>query len=341
MRAAVYQAADRPLTIETVADPEPRADEVIVEIASAGICGSDLHMKQYGYAAPGTIFGHEFAGTIVAKGSDTGSDWTTGERVTALPIVPCRRCEACDSDLPQLCRTIQFVGTPMQPGAYARYVAVRADKVQKLPAGVSFDEGAMVEPLAVAHHAVERGEIRSGDSVLVIGAGPIGVGVALFARMKGARHVVVSEKSPERRQRALELGATAVIDPTSEDVAARFAELAGRRPQTVFECVGVPGLVQQAIALAGLRGQVIVAGVCFGEDKIVPISALMPELTIKFSQCYSEQDFAAVIDAIAQRRVQVKPMHSRTVGFGDFAAAFDALGRSPTECKVLLDPALV
>jgi (R,R)-butanediol dehydrogenase/meso-butanediol dehydrogenase/diacetyl reductase len=338
MRAAIYRTLDVPLDIVSVPDPEPQPDQVVLQIAHAGICGSDLHMKQYGHAAPGTIFGHEFAGTIVAKGSDVGAAWTTGERVTALPIIACRHCEACDADLPGLCRSIGFIGTPARPGAYAQYVAVRGDMIQRLPEGVSFAEGAMVEPLAVAHHAVERAEIRSGQSALVIGAGPIGIGVVLFARIKGARHVVVSEKSPERRALALEMGATAVIDPTVEDVAARFAALAGGRPETVFECVGVPGLIQQAIGLAGVRGQVVVAGVCFGEDKIAPITALMPELTIKFSQCYTEDDFAAVIDAVAMGRAQVRPMHTRTVGFGDFPAAFDALGRSPTDCKILLDP---
>ncbi len=338
MRAAIYQKPDVPLEIVTIADPEPQQDEVILEIAQAGICGSDLHMKQYGYAALGTIFGHEFAGTVVAGGRETGSAWRAGERVTALPIIACRHCEACDADLPGLCRSIGFIGTPVRPGAYAQYVAVRTDMIQKLPEGVTFSEGAMVEPLAVAHHAVERAGIRSGHSALVIGAGPIGAGVTLFARMKGARHVVVSEKSPERRRLALDMGATAVIDPTTEDVAARFAELTGGRPHVVFECVGVPGLIQQAIALAGLRGQVVVAGVCFGEDKIMPIAALMPELTIKFSQCYTEHDFAAVIDAIAQRPVEVGPMHTRTVGFADFPAAFEALGGRPRDCKVLLDP---
>jgi (R,R)-butanediol dehydrogenase/meso-butanediol dehydrogenase/diacetyl reductase len=196
----------------------------------------------------------------------------------------------------------------------------------------------MVEPLAVSHHAVELARVARGATVLVIGAGPIGAGVVLFARAAGARHVIVSERSPERRRIALALGATAAIDPQAQDVAARFAGLAGARPQVVFECVGAPGLVQQAIELAGVRGRVLVAGVCFAQDRISPLTALMKEVNVQFSQCYTEANFAAVITAIARGEVMPAPMHTDTVGFAALPAAFEALRASPRGCKVLLDP---
>ncbi|TZG29069.1 zinc-dependent alcohol dehydrogenase [Sphingomonas montanisoli] len=340
MRAAVYMSADVPLVIERVDDPTPKAGQAILQVAGAGICGSDLHLKQLNRLPSGTIFGHEFAGSIVALGADMDG-WAIGESVTALPVLSCKNCAACDADLPSLCAGVAFIGTrPDKPGAYAEYVAVDRHMLQRLPQGVSFSEGAMVEPLAVAHHAVEMAGVNSGSTVLIMGIGPIGAATALFARMKGARHVVVSEPSPDRRALAIDLGATAVIDPKNEDVAARFAAITGRAPEIVFECVGNPGLLKQAIGLAGMRGQVIVAGVCMGEDAINPMVALGKEVTLKFSQAYGEGDFAAVIDAIARRRIDVAPMHSRSVGFADFPAAFEELGKAPKDCKILLDPSL-
>ena len=339
MRAALFQAAGRPLSIERVSDPRPAADQVLIEVARAGVCGSDLHMSEFGAVPPGTIFGHEFAGTIAELGSAVRGELRIGDRVTALPVQACSDCEACGAGLPALCSRGLFTGTNLEfPGAYAEYVAARAGMVQRLPAGVSFEAGAMIEPLAVSHHAVELARIGRSDAVLVIGAGPIGAGVVLFARGAGAAHVIVSERSAERRRIARALGATAVIDPQAEDLAARFGELAGTRPQVVFECVGAPGLIEQAIELAGLRARVLVAGVCFAQDRISPLVALMKEVNVQFSQCYTEANFAAVIRAVAGGEVTPAPMHTDTVGFEALPAAFEALRLSPRGCKVLIDP---
>lgn len=339
MRAAVYHGAGQPLTIEQVADPRPKADEVVIAVARAGICGSDLHMAEYGFALPGTIFGHEYAGVIVECGADVRG-WAPGERVTALPLHACSHCDACDAGLPGLCRSGVFTGTTLgAAGAYAQYVVARASMLQRLPAGVGFDEGAMVEPLAVAHHAVAMADLRADDDVLVIGAGPIGVAVALFARLTGARHVVVSERFADRRALAIEAGATATIDPGAGPVAPAFAAIADRPPPVIFECVGVPGLIQQCIDLAGIRGRVIVAGACFQDDSIKPISGLGKEVSLRFSQCYTERDFEAVIGHIAARRADPQPLHTRTIGFDGLPAAFDNLRQPSADCKILIDPA--
>lgn len=339
MRAAIYESPEAPLRIDTAADPVPEPDQVVLQVSRAGICGSDVHVKQLGLAPAGAIFGHEFAGTIVGNGKDV-SGWTAGERVTALPILPCRHCEACDAQLPALCRNIAFVGAGNRPGAYAEYVAVRADQLQRLPAGIDFSEGAMVEPLAVSHHAVDLAGLRPGQSVLVIGAGPIGAGVALFARLAGARHVVVSEPTAERRALADELGATATVAPRTEDVGARFEALVGHGPDIVFECVGNPGFLALAISLVRPRGRVLVAGVCLKDDTISPLMALGKEVSLQFSQCYTERDFAAVMDVIATNRMKVRPMHSRTISLAELPDTFERLGRDPRDCKVLLDPHL-
>ena len=341
MRAAVFQAAGRPLAIERLADPTPADDQVIIAVERAGICGSDLHMSEYGAAPAGTVFGHEFAGTVVALGREAQAAGLLrgGERVTALPLQACRECEACHAQLPALCSRGLFTGTSLSyPGAYAEYVGARASMLQLLPAGVSFALGALVEPLAVAHHAVELAGTLRGASVLVLGAGPIGAGVVLFARAAGARHVLVSERSAARRAIALALGADAALDPQAGPLAERCAAVTGGRPQVVFECVGVAGLLQQALELAAVRGRVLVAGVCFVPDQIVPITALMKEVSVQFSQCYSEANFAAVISALARGAIVPDPMHTATVGFEALPATFEGLRRDPRGCKVLLDP---
>ena len=260
--------------------------------------------------------------------------------MTALPLNACMNCWLCRDGLHSLCAENQFTGVGRNPGAYAEYVLARSAMLQRLPAGVGFREGALVEPLAVAFHAVDRAEMRPGTDVLVLGAGPIGVGVAMFAALAGARRVVVSEFAADRRRRALDAGATHAIDPAREDPARRFAEIAGGPPPIVFECVGVPGMVAQAVGLCRPRGRVVIVGVCFGTDQFQPLAALSRELSLQFANCYSPRDFEIVVDLIDQHRAQPRPMVTDVVGFDDFPAAFEALRTPGSQCKVLLDPAL-
>ena len=340
MRAAVFHRVGSPLTVETVADPVPDADQVIVQVAHSGICGSDLHMVESDYSPAGLILGHEFAGTIAALGKDVAGPWKVGDRVTALPLNACNDCVACDRHLPALCSHNLFTGTSLlAQGAYAQFVGARAAMVQRLPAGISFEEGAMVEPLAVGHHIVSMAQLPGDAAVLILGGGPIGIAVALFALHAGVRHVVVSEPSPERRALAEAVGATAIDPRSAEDVASAFARTTGvQRPHVVFECVGVPGMLTQAIALADVRGQVVVAGVVLQEDTILPIAALGKEVTIRYSQAYTERDFEAVIDALARGAIDARPIHTSTVSLDELPAAFEALRSRPSECKVLIRP---
>ncbi|WP_380874752.1 Zn-dependent alcohol dehydrogenase [Sphingomonas sp. DBB INV C78] len=339
MRAAFFREAGRPLDIGTMADPTPAPEDVVIAVQRAGICGSDLHITQYGFAPSGTVLGHEFAGEIVALGSGVAGDWKVGDRVTALPIHACGECDACGHDLKALCSSNVFTGTSLtKPGAYAEYVTARGTMLQRLPAGVSFEQGAMVEPLAVAHHAVAMARIEKGAAVLVIGAGPIGAAATLFARLAGAGHVIVSERSEVRRQRALEVGATAVVDPVAENLGERFRAIAGRAPEVVLECVGMPGLIQEGLSVAGVRARMVVVGVCFGEDRFQPLTAIGKEASIHFSQCYDEQDFETVIGLLASGKADARPLHTQTIGFAALPETFEALRTAMGQCKVLIDP---
>jgi (R,R)-butanediol dehydrogenase / meso-butanediol dehydrogenase / diacetyl reductase len=342
MRAAVFLEAGKPLEITSLTDPVPGDDQVVIAVSGAGICGSDLHVTQTAGITPtGTVLGHEYAGNIVEIGSAVGANWRVGDRVTALPLFPCCRCEACDAKLPALCSSVGWAGSePSLRGAFAQYVVASGSLLQAVPRGVSDSEAAMIEPLAVGHHIVGRASIVRGESVLIIGGGPIGAAVALFARAAGAKHVIVSEPSAIRRERCLALGASGAIDPRTQDVAQRFVELAGSRPNVVFECVGLPGMLHQAVELAGLRGRVVVAGVVFAEDHLPPLVALGKEVTISYSQGYAERDFAAVIDALAGRKIDAAPLHTRTVSLDELPLAFEALRTDPVDCKVIIDATL-
>lgn len=339
MRAAIFHQAGQPLSISNVSDPTPGPGEIVIAVSRAGICGSDLHVTQHpGIMPDGLILGHEFAGTVAATGEGVAG-LKCGMRVTALPLFTCRTCEACEKGLPSLCAGGRFIGNALDaPGAYAEYVRVRADFVQRVPDGVNDTDAGMIEPLAVGHHVVGRAELRRDDCVLIIGGGPIGAAVTLFARAAGAQHVIVSEPSAPRAERCALIGATATIDPSQEDVVQRFEALAGRRPSVVFECVGLPGMLDLAVRLAGLRGRVIVAGVVFSQDSFAPLEAMAREISIIYSQAYEERDFAVVIDALAAGKIDAAPMHTRTVGFADLPPVFEALRGNPLECKVLIDP---
>jgi (R,R)-butanediol dehydrogenase / meso-butanediol dehydrogenase / diacetyl reductase len=217
MRAAVFREMSKPLVIETVPDPKAGAHDIILKVKNCGICGSDLHMTEPTSAMPlalGSIMGHEFAGEVIEVGSAVKHLWKAGDRLAGFPVICCGDHTPCiNFGLRGTCSKMLSVGLGASPGAYAEYVRIGAGSGYKLPANVSFQEGAMVEPLAVGLHAVDMAKMPRGATVLIIGAGPVGLATMLWAKFLGARHVIVSEKAEVRRQMAAKFGATDAIDP--------------------------------------------------------------------------------------------------------------------------------
>lgn len=348
MRAALFEAPGAPLAIGTLPDPTPGPSDLVLRVAACGICGSDLHMADVhdteGGMKPlprGAVMGHEFAGEIVAVGRDAGGKFRAGERVTVLPYLGCGACAPCLSGRGYRCSAVRWMGLGALPGAYAEYVRVGAAEAVRLPDEVDDASGALVEPLAVGLHAVRAGNLQAGESALVIGAGPVGLAVALWLKELGARHVIVSDLSPERRALAEKIGATAVVDPRAEPVpeaAKRFA--GGERPALVFDCVGIPGSQQMAMDYAPADGRVVIAGVCMQSDRILPVKAVTKELMLRYVFMYERRDFELAIDLMARRRIAPQTMLTGRVGFASFPAAFEALKRDKTHCKVLLTPDL-
>lgn len=342
MRAAVFHEPGTPLVIETVSDPAPQAGEAVIRVRYCGVCGTDLHATQHHVHEDNSrIMGHEFAGEIVALGADVEAGWREGDRLCSPPFISCGRCLACLQGKHWRCASLKITGSGPIPGGFAEYVRVHLSASVRLPDAVSWKSGALVEPLAVGLHAV-RGSARglSGKNVLVIGAGPIGLAVALWSRLFGARQVIVSELEPGRAQLAMKYGATGTINPR-DNLPEQFATLAGAQADVIFECVGVPGMIAHAIDVAPFGAEVVVVGFCMDRDSFMPAAAMVKELTMQFVIGHEKPDFQLVVDMLAAGRLDVEDMITDIFAFDQFPAGFEAL-RTPThQCKILLDPTLI
>jgi len=325
------------LEVESVPDAEPQPGEILMRVRDCGICGSDLHAAKLGLGMPAnTIMGHEFAGEIAALGEGV-EGWKVGERIVSLPYISCGTCDACTRGDGLRCAAMQAIGLGMVPGAYAELVRVHPATTLRIPDGVSFREAALVEPLAVGLHGVRLGNVGPSTACVVMGAGPIGAVTTLWARHTGARAVVVSDPSEGRRALATGLGAHAVVDPNATDPVAALRALAGVDPHVVFECVGVKGTINAAMMLAGLRGRVVVLGVCAEMDEIFPMMGITKELELTFALAYSKAEFAEALEALRTKTIDVAPLVTDVIDLADVPDAFRALERPGTQCKVLIE----
>ncbi len=344
MKAAVLQAIGSPLVVEDVPDPEPGLSDLILRVGACGICGTDLHMSEnsdpnigWRMLQPGCVMGHEFAGEVVEVGRQIRDDWRTGDRVTALPWIGCGECANCQAGRGYRCQNVINRASAVLPGAYADYCRVGGGEAIRLPDSVSFSEGALVEPLAVGLNAVRRARLQAGDRVLIIGAGPVGLTVAMWCRFFGAQHIVVSDLVPARAQRSLALGATAVVDASRGDVPAQAADAANGPPGVIFDCVGVPGSLQLAIDYAAPDARVVVVGLCMAGDHLFPTKALVKELDISFSFVYRQEDFATVLHLLGEGRINGAAMISDRIDLAALPEAFEALKQPNKQIKVMFE----
>jgi len=335
MRAVVSRAPGE-LVVADVPEPRPEPGQAVLRVLACGICGSDLHLHQHKMLPPGSIMGHEFCGEVV----ESAAGLRAGERVCAIPNLSCGTCERCRAGLGAYCATQKPIGLGLPNGAFAEYVAIAAHEAVRVPDGVSSELAALVEPLAVGVHAVNASRMRRGDRCLVVGAGPIGLAIALWARHFGAREVIVSERAAGRRALAERLGATRVVDPTREDLTAALERSAPGGPDIVFEAVGAPGLIEDCVARVRFRGRVIVAGVCMGADALTPLAGILKEAALQFVLAYEKDDFQYSIDMLAQERIDPSALITDRIGLASVPAAFEALATPRGQGKVLACPAL-
>jgi len=333
VKAVTFRELHAPLALETLPDPEPAAGEVVVEVGRCGICGSDLHMTEdaaYG-CRPGDVLGHEFAGEVVALGAEV-EGLRRGDLVSVIPLRSCGHCEHCRKGEVQWCE-----GFGLQGGGYAEYALTRPNQCVRLPAGLSLADGAIIEPLAVALHGVNLSGLRPGDKVLVLGAGPIGLAVAFWARRFGAGRVVVQDIAGFQQDRALEMGANAfVVEP--EDPVGSADRALGGKADIVFECVGLPGLIAQAVDQVRNRGTILLLGLCTRPDTFNSFAMLSKEVQLVTSAFFTRQEYEATLDALEQGAMEPRALVTGTVGLEATPEIFESLKRRSGECKVLIAP---
>lgn len=324
-------------------DPLPADEGVVVDIAFCGVCGTDVHAYQSGRPYTPAICGHEWSGTVSAAGRDVRS-LSEGDRVVVAAPPACGRCTACHSGHADRCQQafLMLVGRdPLAPkhGGFAERIAVAADRVVKTHPALSDEQAAQVEPVTVAFHAVRGSGLRLGDTAVVQGAGPIGLGTLQFVRAAGAGRIVVIEPNAERRQLAQELGAHETVEPG--DAATRLVnELThGLGADIVFECVGRPAAIQTAVDLARRGGSMCMIGLPDENASINPSAWLIKEIAVTASLAYFREEFDMAMGMIADGRVALDRLHTSTSSVEglDSVLADLASGRS-AQTKVLINP---
>lgn len=335
MQAAVFHAPQT-ARVESVPDPTCAPDEVVVRIARAGICGTDLHIFRNEYMSTfPVIAGHEFCGTIVEVGSAV-TDLRQGDRVAADPNLYCGRCYFCRQEQANHCLNWQGVGIT-RSGAFAEYVAVPARACYALPDALTDTQAAMIEPLSCVIHALKRIRVYPGDEVLIFGAGPMGLLLTQALKSSGASQVAVVESQPERLELARRMGATAVI-PAGEGQSESLQALAPYGYAIVVDATGIPAVIEQALNYLRPRGQYLQFGVApmQSEIRVRPYDIFRHDWTIvgSFALCYT---FQQSIAWLANKVVDIEPLVSHTLPLGAFQGAFEAFAAGKT-LKVQLQP---
>jgi threonine dehydrogenase-like Zn-dependent dehydrogenase len=358
VRAAVMR--NKQLVVDTIPDPVPGPGQVLVKTLACGICGSDLHALRFAErmadlarraGAPyvmdperDIVMGHEFCAEVLDYGPDTQRSLAVGARVCSMPMV------FGSFGLATVGYANDF------PGGYGERMVLNEMLLLPVPENLPTSIAALTEPMAVGWHAVEKAE-PMGDAVpLVLGCGPVGQAVIAALKIKGVGPILAADFSQRRRELAEQLGADVVVDPASASPYARWEDLAvpagvdprslatllGMGPQPragiIFECVGVPGVLQQILEGAPRKARVVVVGVCMESDRIEPSLGVSKEIALQFVLGYTPEEFAITLGHLAAGKINAAPLLTGTVGVDGIATAFEALGQPERHAKILAEP---
>ncbi len=323
MRALVYRGPGE-IALEQIADPTPAADEVLLQIDAAGVCGTDRHIiaGELG-VAPGTVPGHEIAGTVLESGPGA-KGWKPGERVACSGQVTCGICAACVAGATNLCRRPAVIGMARQ-GGFAQQIALPASCLLRLPESISSSIGAIAsDAIATPMHALWTvGELRAGETVVVIGAGGLGLHAIQLARLAGAACVVAVDPSESARKEALAAGADAVLDPGADPEPVRELRRLARGATLALECVGRAESVEMGIAALSPGGRLVVVGVGNARPRLPPLARFIgTELCVRGSFGSTPTEIARVLDLIERGRLDVSRSVQREVPLEHAASIF-------------------
>ncbi|KAB0794632.1 hypothetical protein PPYR_11471 [Photinus pyralis] len=321
------------LRVEQRPIPIPKDDQVLLKVDTVGICGSDLHLLRNGLlgfyvAKPPMVIGHEGTGTVVQVGEGV-SHLKQGDRVVIDTLPRCQKCTCCQIGRYNICSHPTRGRDTQTGGCMARYYAHDADLCYKLPEEVSQEEGAMLEPLAIALHACRRGNVRQGSVVLIIGAGPVGLLTLAMSKAYGATKVIVTDVSKWRLDKARELGADLTLEAQpndSEDLAVqKITSLLGCRPNISFDCAGFQSTTRIAVQATASGGTAVIVGISGKDDMSLPVRDILTR-EIDVRGCYAcVNDFTTAIELVATRKVDIKRLATHHYQMSDALRAFDEL----------------
>ncbi len=347
--------APRDIRLEEIPEPSPLPGEVKIQVKWCGICGTDIGAYLFGNVAIPTkkphpmtgklapiILGHEFSGDVTGVGEGV-SGIETGARVVVRPTFPCYSCYWCKKGHHIQCSSLATMGLAAD-GAFAGYVSVRADAVHPMPEGLSYEAASFCEPLAVCIHACNRARLEPGNTVAIVGAGPIGLLMLQTARAVGAGKIFVVEPLDSRRKLAQEMGATETLDPAKINPGKEIARLTdNRRADVVFECAGPAPAMMTAMQVCQRGGKIIAVGVAEKAYEFPFPELWLREQSVTASQGYVDDEFAAALEYLVDGRVKVEPMISAKIGLNDIIEkGFKELtGERRTDyVKILVSPLL-
>lgn len=334
---AIYLEKTKVIIKKELPKPSIKDDEVLVEIKSVGICGSDVEYYKSGrigefVVEEPLILGHECAGLITQVGKNV-ENLQVGDRVALEPGIPCRKCKYCKSGRYNLCPDVDFMATPPSDGAFVEYLAHPADFAFKLPDSVSYDEGAMIEPLSVGIHAAERADIHPGDKVAILGAGPIGLMSLQSVLVRGATELVVTDIVDFRLEKATELGATETINVKRKSISSYNSGF-----DKVIQTAGTAETYKQAMEIVNRGGRVVQVGHPSTEQvSIDPNLPITREFELVGSFRYANT-YPVAISLLSASKVQLKPIISKNFSFNQVEEALQYPKKNPDKCiKVVVN----
>jgi L-iditol 2-dehydrogenase len=343
MKALLLEAYNH-FVYQDVPEPEIGPDDVLVQVAACGICGSDVHGMDgsSGRRIPPVIMGHEASGTIAAKG-DLVTGWQVGERVTFDSTIYCGECTFCRKGLVNLCDNRRVLGVSCddyrQHGAFAQHVAVPKHILYRLPEGLSFEHAAMVEAVSIAFHAVSRPPVTLNDTAVVVGTGMIGLLVVQALRVAGCGTIVAVDLDPQRLSLARQLGADVALKSDTDDVLSQVLALTdGRGADLAFEVVGISPTLQLATQCLRKGGALTLVGNLAPRAELLLQSVVTRQITL-YGSCASCGEYPACLDMIARGAIKVDPLISAVAPLLEGASWFKRLyDKEPGLMKVILEP---
>jgi threonine dehydrogenase-like Zn-dependent dehydrogenase len=346
MKAAVYRKGE--IVIAEASDPVPEKGQVLVRSLACGICGSDLHFRHHAHtfveiamrAGAGAfamdlerdiVMGHEFAAELMDFGPGAQRRLKPG---TLVCCVPTGRVNGQSRTIGQ---------SNELPGGFGEYMALTEDLLLEIPNGLPVTHAALTEPMAVGLHAARLAALGPEHVPLVLGCGPVGLAVIAALKLQNVSPIIAADFSPGRRALAQRMGADIVLDPREQSAYERLAQEARPagakpRPSAIFECVGAPGMIRQAMEGAPAGAQIIVVGACMEPDSIEPMFGIYKALSLKFALAYSAAEFAETLRLIAEGQLDVAPLVTGVIGLDEVPGAFEALAQPDHHAKIVVEP---